>query len=611
MDSELQKQHEHMGAYDMIVHLRQLYQVQARHEQFDVLKALFWAKLIEGSPVGPHVLNMIGCDSGALKPKAKVAKDDCCFHCGNSGHWKRNCKVYLEELKKKKGSETSTSDTSVYNVETKRLKSNDSNPTYLWHCRLGLIGENRISRLHKDGLLDSFDFESIETCEPCLMGKMTTTPFTGKGEQASDLLALIHTDETRGYYFYNPTEGKVFVARTAIFLEKEFLFQGTSGRKLGLGEVLPQNDINQSMGKVAGQPQGVVIQSSTQVTQEPRRFGRIRHEPERYGFLVTQDNDVLLVDNDEPTTYAEAVTSPDSEKWLEAMRSEMEFMYANQVWTLVDPPEGVKPIGSYYDYEIWQMDVKIAFLNGRLLEDVYMTQPEGFVDPQSAGKICKLQRSIYGLKQASRSWNLRFNDVVKEFGFIKNKDEPCVYKKVSGSTVIFLVLYVDDILLIGNDIPSLQFVKTWLGMCFSIKDLGEAIYVLGVVSGKSSKQETVADSTTEAKHIAATNAVKGAVWIKKFVTELAVVPSITDLVELYCDNNRAIAQAKEPRSHQRSKHILRRFHLIREIVDRGDVKICRIPTNKNLADPLTKPLVQSKHKAHTRSLGIRDMPDWL
>ncbi|PKI53380.1 hypothetical protein CRG98_026220 [Punica granatum] len=70
-------------------------------------------------------------DSSALKPKAKVAKDDCCFHCGNSGHWKRNCKVYLEELKKKKGSETSTSDTLVYNVETKRLKSNDSNPTYL------------------------------------------------------------------------------------------------------------------------------------------------------------------------------------------------------------------------------------------------------------------------------------------------------------------------------------------------------------------------------------------------------------------------------------------------------------------------------------------------
>jgi hypothetical protein len=107
-------------------------------------------------------------------------------------------------------------------------------------------------------------------------------------------------------------------------------------------------------------------------------------------------------------------------------------------------------IAAYYDYEIWQMDVKTAFLNGHLSEDVYMTQPESFVDPENAGKICKLQMSIYGLKQASRSWNIRFDEVVKRFGFIKNEEEPCVYKRASGSALVFLVLYVDDILLIGN-----------------------------------------------------------------------------------------------------------------------------------------------------------------
>ena len=126
------------------------------------------------------------------------------------------------------------------------------------------------------------------------------------------------------------------------------------------------------------------------------------------------------------------------------------------------------------------MDVKTAFLNGNLLEDVYMTQPEGFDIPEEAQKICKLQRSIYGLKQASRSWNLRFDETVKQYGFIKNEDEPCVYKKVSGSMIVFLVLYVDDILLIGSDVPSLQQVKSWLGKCFSMKDLGEAAYILGI-----------------------------------------------------------------------------------------------------------------------------------
>ena len=132
----------------------------------------------------------------------------------------------------------------------------------------------------------------------------------------------------------------------------------------------------------------------------------------------------------------------------------------------------------------------------------------------------------------------------------------------------------------------------------------------GAVSWRSSKQDTVADSTIEAEYIATSDAAKEAVWIKNFVFRSGVVPSITNLVDVYCDNNGAIAQAKEPRSHQRSKHILRRFHLIREIIERGDVKICRVYTDDNVADPLTKPLPQSKHDSHTRSIGIRFMLDW-
>ena len=93
------------------------------------------------------------------------------------------------------------------------------------------------------------------------------------------------------------------------------------------------------------------------------------------------------------------------------------------------------------------------------------------------------------MKQVSQSWNLHFDEAVKEFGFIKNEDEPCVYKKISGSAIVFLVLYVDDILLIGNDIPTLQNVKSWLGKCFSMKDLDEAAHILGtkVYSDRSRK----------------------------------------------------------------------------------------------------------------------------
>ena len=105
------------------------------------------------------------------------------------------------------------------------------------------------------------------------------------------------------------------------------------------------------------------------------------------------------------------------------------------------------------------MDVKTAFLNGFLEEEVYMSQPEGFVSEDKPNQVCKLKKSIYGLKQASKSWNIRFDMTVKEFDFIKNEDEPCVYKKTSGSAIVLLILYVDDILLIGNDILMLQPVK--------------------------------------------------------------------------------------------------------------------------------------------------------
>ena len=87
-----------------------------------------------------------------------------------------------------------------------------------------------------------------------------------------------------------------------------------------------------------------------------------------------------------------------------------------------------------------------------------MTQPEVFT-LRNGNKLCKLQRSIYGLKQASRSWNIRFNEIMKEFDFSQNMDEPCVYKKDSGSAVMFLMLFVNDILLNGNDVSVLQLVN--------------------------------------------------------------------------------------------------------------------------------------------------------
>ena len=97
----------------------------------------------------------------------------------------------------------------IYNIDATRFKPNDLNPTYTWCCGLGHINENCMKNLHRDGLLSSFHFESIDTCESCVLGKKTKTSFTGNSERASELLGVIHTDvcgrmgcTTRGGFQY-------------------------------------------------------------------------------------------------------------------------------------------------------------------------------------------------------------------------------------------------------------------------------------------------------------------------------------------------------------------------------------------------------------------------
>ncbi|KAK8547477.1 hypothetical protein V6N12_031614 [Hibiscus sabdariffa] len=269
-------------------------------------------------------------------------------------------------------------------------------------------------RSDRGGEYLSQDFD--ELLKECEIVSQHTPPGTPQWNGVSERRNRTLLDmETKGYYFYN--ENKVFVARTGVFLEKEFLTNSGKGRNIELEEVQQQQVIEP---EVEGISQAVEENPTDLEAQPLRRSTRERHEPERYGFLVTTNGDVILVDQDEPKTYQEAVASPDSKKWLEAMRSEMDSMSENQLWILVEPPEGIKPIGckwvfkkktdmdgnvqtykgrlvakgfrqihgvdydetfspvamfksirillavaAFHDYEIWQMDVKTAFLNGK------------------------------------------------------------------------------------------------------------------------------------------------------------------------------------------------------------------------------------------------------
>ena len=234
-------------------------------------------------------------------------------------------------------------------------------------------------------------------------------------------------------------------------------------------------------------------------------------------------------------TFLDVIHSPQYDKWNIAMKEEMLSMANNGVWDLVEMLENFKPIGckwvfktkkdakgkierlkarlvakgytqkvgvdytetfspvsskdsfiiimaltTHFNLELHQIDDKTAFLNGDLYEEVYMQQSEGFVVDGKENIVCRLQKFIYSLKQASRQWYLKFHDVVPSLDFEENTVDSCIYLKINGRKFIFLILYVDDILLASNDLGLLMDVKRMLSQNFDMKDLGEANFVLGI-----------------------------------------------------------------------------------------------------------------------------------
>ena len=129
---------------------------------------------------------------------------------------------------------------------------------------------------------------------------------------------------------------------------------------------------------------------------------------------------------------------------------------------------------------VHQMDVKTAFLNGELEEEIYMDQPDGFVVNGQEGKVCKLLKSLYGLKQAPKQWYEKFDKTLTSAGFVVNEADKCVYYRYGGGKGVILCLYVDDILIFGNNINVIEEVKGFLSSNFEMKDLGEANVILNI-----------------------------------------------------------------------------------------------------------------------------------
>lgn len=248
----------------------------------------------------------------------------------------------------------------------------------------------------------------------------------------------------------------------------------------------------------------------------------------RSGSIFGFNNLVLFID---PTDARQATTGERAEQWKAAMQEEMNSHAVNNTWTLVELPKGKQvikcrwifktkrnesgevyrykarlvakgysqvagidynetyaPVVRYnsirlliafavqHNYRLHQMDVITAYLQGNIEEELYMSQPEGYGD--GTQKVCKLNRAIYGLKQAGRQWNVRLDDELTKFGMVQNKSDPCVY--ADKNLNIILCVYVDDFLILYNDNQKLNDLKYFLNNAFRMKDMGAAKSMLGM-----------------------------------------------------------------------------------------------------------------------------------
>ena len=246
------------------------------------------------------------------------------------------------------------------------------------------------------------------------------------------------------------------------------------------------------------------------------REERERRKPRRFEDDDCMRAELLTSEIDEPKSLHEALNSKESVQWQEAVNAEYSSLMKNDTWELVPPPKDKNIVGSRWvlkvkrdengavdrfkarfvaqgysqmkgidydevfspvaryasvrsllalanahDLEIHQMDVKTAFLNGSLNCEIYMSQPEGFVDPERPDYVCKLKKSIYGLKQSARCWNTTLDEYLKCTGYHKSNADGCIYtksKKAADGHISYVILgvYVDDLVPVSNDPAMLK-----------------------------------------------------------------------------------------------------------------------------------------------------------
>ncbi|GJT12090.1 retrotransposon protein, putative, ty1-copia subclass [Tanacetum coccineum] len=452
---------------------------------------------------------------------------------------------------------------------------------------------------------------------------------------------------TMGYYFYFPPENKIVVARYAEFFEKRLISQGISGRAVDIKEIQEEDT---SPSKITSNIlQEVEVFEPPQEEVIPIRRSERTHRAPNCLCLNVEVEEHSLGDLGEPANYKAAMLDSESKKWVDAMNAEMQSMMDNMVWVLVDLP----PNSAFYDYEIWQMDVTNAFLNGYLDEDIYTVQPEDLEEAafilgikiyrDRSKRLIKFSQNAYMdtiLKRYKMDSSKRGTipmqeklDLNKSQGAQTPKEvnrmKNVPYASAVGSIMYAVRFTRPDVVFAQNLTSRFQqnsgelhwtAVKNILKYLRNTKDMflvygGNPDAELRVECYCDAGFETDRDDTKSQTgyklYIAASEAVMEAVWIRKFISGLGIVPMINEPLKMYCDNSAALHYANEPRVQKGARHYHRRYHYVRECVELGEIKLLKVHTDDNLADPFTKILSNRKLTQHARSMGLRPASSFM
>ena len=325
--------------------------------------------------------------------------------------------------------------------------------------------------------------------------------------KAKKYIFVGYGEETKGYRSYDPTRSKIIYSRDVVFVEGKC--NADDATEFGVEQYVELTDElpceSDSEDSVPAETQPAPAESA--VESAVRRSTRKKQSPDYFGRSAN------LVIVSEPRNVEEAMNTPEKNHWLEAMQKEMDSLKQNDVWELVALPEGRKPVGSkwvfktklnadgkierykarlvaqgfsqifgsdydetfcpvvrmesvctliamsvQYGLQLHQVDVTTAFLNGRLEEEVFMSQPEGFIAHGRQYLVCRLKKSIYGLKKSPRCWNTTLDGHLKSLGFVQANSDPCIYRS-SGGEMCLLGVYVDDSVVAAKSVATLEEVK--------------------------------------------------------------------------------------------------------------------------------------------------------